>query len=509
MSKAGNLTLMIVSALLLAGCGSSPEGALLTVTVVGEPGRGLARQLEAEATQPGLVARDGSGQVVAGLASSWRFLDNGASLILRLRPVKWSDGRALDANDVVAAFRRAAVRREPALIYAGIAGVPVDGIVGRPKSARAASDRLGVAAPISRVVELKLVGASPQMLGWLADPGLAITRTGREPPTLAAYVASGKANARLLTRRSTIASPDARPAVIHIVTTDSRTAVATFARGGSDVVMGEGLAGLGEARTVGRADTLRLDPAWGYYGYVANSKKGPLADPAVRRALAMALDRPGLAARLDIAAIAPADGLLPRDEPAIAAAGETLPAAATDWLSPVVADRVAQAQLLMAAAGHSAAKPLRLVVLLPPGRDHRSVADVVGSEWRAIGVELVASELPASAIAARMTRGNFDLALTEAALPEPDPAAYLARWRCAAGPHCNPAADALLTAARLAPASERAALLARAEAELLNGPPMIPLFTAVRWALVARNVDGWVPNRARSHPLSRLAVSGR
>ena len=273
--------------------------------------------------------------------------------------------------------------------------------------------------------------------------------------------------------------------------------------------MGEGLAGLGEARTVGRADTLRLDPAWGYYGYVANSKKGPLADPAVRRALAMALDRAGLIARFGIAAIAPADGLLPRDEPAIAAAGETLPAAATDWLSTVTADRVAQAQRLMAAAGYSAAKPLRLVVLLPPGRDHRSVADIVGSEWRAIGVELVASELPASAIAARVSRGNFDLALTEAALPEPDAAAALARWRCAAGPHCNPAADALLDAASTASASERHALLASAEAELLKGPPMIPLFTAVRWALVARTIDGWVPNRASSHPLGRLVVAGQ
>ena len=501
MSTVGNLALVTASAMLLAGCGSSPEGAQLTVTVVGEPGRGLARQLEAEATQPGLVARDGSGQVVAGLASSWRFLDNGASLILRLRPLNWSDGRALDSNDVVAAFRRAAAQRAPALAYAGITGAPEPG--------RATNARLGVAAPISRVVELKLTGASPQMLGWLADPGLAITQTGRAPPTLAAYAASGKANARLLTRRSTTASPDARPAVIRIVTDDSRDAVASFARGGSDIVMGEGLAGLGEARTVGRADTLRLDPAWGYYGYVANSKKGPLADPAVRRALAMALDRAGLIARFGIAAIAPADGLLPRDEPAIAAAGETLPAAATDWLSTVTADRVTRAQRLMAAAGYSAAKPLRLVVLLPPGRDHRSVADIVGSEWRAIGVELVASELPASAIAARVSRGNFDLALTEAALPEPDAAAALARWRCAAGPHCNPAADALLDAARTASASERHALLASAEAELLKGPPMIPLFTAVRWALVARTIDGWVPNRAGSHPLGRLVVAGQ
>jgi oligopeptide transport system substrate-binding protein len=499
MTTNGKLALLALPLLLLAGCDASPEGAQLMVTVVGEPGHGLARRLEAEATQPGLVARDGSGQVVAGLASSWRFLDNGSSLILRLRPVKWSDGRALTGNDVVAALRRAATAREPALGFAGITGAPLPG--------RAAIGKLGASAPISRVVELRLAGASPQMLGWLAEPGLGITRTGSKAATLAFYVANGPANARLLTRRSDVASPDARPAAIRIATADSRSAIAGFARGDSDIVFGDGLAGLGEARTVARADALRLDPAWGHYGYVANSRSGALADAGVRRALAMAIDRPALVARFGIAAIAPADGLMPHDT--TAAAGEIPPAGITDWLSPDVAARRDAARRLLAAAGYSAERPLRLVVLLPPGRDHRNVADIVGNNWRAIGVVLAASELPASAIARRIARNAFDLALTEAALPEPDPAAALARWRCGAGPHCNPAADALLDAARTAPAAVRPALLARAEAELLNGPPLIPLFTAIRWALVARDVDGWVPNRAASHPLARLAVTRR
>lgn len=501
-TKTAGLVLLAAPALLLAGCGASQEGTQLVVTVVGEPGRGLARRLEAEATQPGLVARDGSGQVVAGLASSWRFLDNGSSLILRLRPVKWSDGQPLAASDVVAALRRAAARRELALGFAGIAGAPLPG--------QANPGRLSIAAPISRVVELRLAGASRQALGWLADPGLGITRPGRKAPTLAAYVASGPANARLLNRRSDIASPEARPAVIRIATADSRSAIAGFARGESDIVFGEGLAGLGEARTVVRADALRLDPAWGHYGYIANSRTGALANPDVRRALAMAIDRPGLTARFGIAAIVPANGLLPRAAPVIAAAsGETLQAGMTDWLSPDLEARRDEARRLLAAAGYSVARPLRLVVLLPPGRDHRSVADIVGNDWRAIGVALATSELPASAIEGRIARGNFDLALTEAALSEPDPAAALARWHCGAGPHCNPAADALLDAAHTAPGPARETLLAQAETELLRGPPLIPLFSAIRWALVARDVDGWVPNRAASHPLARLAVAHR
>jgi oligopeptide transport system substrate-binding protein len=526
--------LAIAALLLLAGCGNSgPEGAKLTVTVVGDASRpdGLTRRLEAEATQPTLIARDGAGQTVAGLATSWRFVDDGRSLILRLRPVKWSDGKALGSNEVVAAYRRAAARREPAIANSGLAGAQaiIDG--------RAPVSRLGVLAPISRVVEMRLEAASPLLLGWLAEPGLGITRTGKTPATLpatlAAYDADGPMEKRRLKRRSMTAAPDSRPAEIILTTTsDSAAAVTAFTHGDTDIVMGEGLTGLGNARAGARPDALRIDPVWGIYGYVANSMRGPLASPEVRRALAMAVDRASLTQRFGIAAIAPAEGLLPPSTGAGAAHGTPdsdgdadgsvvvvtpQPDAAAalaapagpDWLRMDMTARRAEAQRLLAAAGWNSGHPLRLVLLLPPGRDHRSVAELVAADWAEIGVGLAVSEVGTRDIEARLARGAFDLALTEASLPVADGAALLARWRCGGGLHCNAAADAWLDAARLAPPAARDALLAHSEAVMMTGPPMIPLFTPIRWTLVARNVDGWVPNRAASHPLARLSVAGQ
>ncbi len=547
-----NRLLVTALALALAGCGNSkPEGARLTVTVVGDAGRAdsLSTRLEAEATQPTLIARDGAGQIVAGLATSWRFVDDGRSLILRLRPVKWSDGKALESNDVVTALRRAATRRESAMAFSGLAGAPA--VV----AGRAPVTRLGVLAPIPRVVELRLEAASPLLLGWLAQPGLAITRAGKSPATLvagkspatlAAYDASGPVENRRLTRRGLIAAPDQRPAEISVTTTaNSAAAVTAFARGDTDIVIGEGLAGLGDARTGARPDALRIDPLWGVYGYVTNGLRGPLADPRVRLALALAVDRRALAGRFGINAMVPVEGLLPPSlmagvaRPARMAGvarpagdgatrstptpdqGNGGPAAATgdaaatatptgaDWMRFDITARRAEAQRLLAAAGWSAARPLRLVLLLPPGRDHRSVAESVAAEWAQLGVGLAVSEIGVADIERLVARGEFDLALTEASLPVADAAALLARWRCRAGPHCNAAADALLDAALRAPPEARDALLARAEAALLAGPPMIPLFTSIRWALVARGVGGWVPNRAASHPLARLTVTRR
>ncbi|MFZ4689294.1 MAG: ABC transporter substrate-binding protein [Polymorphobacter sp.] len=507
-----------VAALLLAACGQSgPEGSRLTVTVIGDPERpaGLARRLVAEATQPTLVARDGAGQTVAGLATSWRFVDGGRSLILRLRPQKWRDGKALDSGgkppessgkplvsgDVVAALRRAAVAREPALATAGITGAA--DIAAR----RAGARQLGVRAPISRVVEVRLDAASPLLLGWLAEPGLGVT-SPRKGATLSAYDLAGTPQRRVLTRASMTSSPEAQPAQIVIAGTDNiGAALADFAAGRTDVVIGDGLAGLGEARITARGDTLRIDPLWGVYGYIANGMRGPTANPAVRRALALAVDRPALTAALGLAAVVPVAGLLPPALGGTALPPRRLGGAIAD--TDAKAARLVQARQALAEAGWTAENPLRLVLLLPPGRVHHGIAERVAADWSRIGVLLAATQVDGATYDRLLARGDFDLAVTEASLPVPDAAALLARWRCGIGVHCNPVADALLAQARTAAPGDRPALLARAESEYLTGPPLIPLFTPLRWALVGRHVDGWTANPAGSHPLARLSATGR
>ena len=481
--------------LLLAACGTpDPNAARLTVTVVGSPwAGGLAAQMEAEATQPTLITRDGTGALIPGVASSWRFVDDERSLILRLRPVKWSDGTALNANEVVAAFRRAAARGESALDHAGI-------------SKGATPARLGVLAPISRVVEIRLAAAAPLLLGWLADPALAVMRATAEP-TMASYRAAGPEARRTLTRREEMTSDAARLASIVIATdSDAAHAIAGFARGDSDIVIGDGLAGLSEARTASRPQMLQVDSLWGVYGYVANGLKGPLSDPKLRLALSLAIDREALASRVGLTAMAPVDGLLPPVLVPEAAAPTLLNPVTRAPLLDMTAQRVL-AQQLLAGVSEETRAPIRLTLLLPPGRDHRIIAEHVAADWRLLGITLAISQVDAATMADKVRRGAFDLALTETSLAVPDAAALLSRWRCGAGPSCNAGADILFDQARAAPPATRPAMLAAAAAKWMEGPPMVPLLTPLRWALVGGRVDGWTANRAGSHPLGRLAVT--
>lgn len=558
--SAHNVLPCVAMLMLLVGCGgSAPKGDSLSVVVVGE-GRqdeGLTARLALEMTAATLIERDGAGQLIGGLASSWRFVDEGRVLILRLRPVKWSDERPLVADDVVASFRRAAQPPSPA------AGLRLAGVEAAAEVAQGQRPaRLGVLAPTSRVVELRLAAPAPQLLDWLAEPQLSVRRLDR--PTLARYsraadsvskAASGAPPPPLVLKRtSEIESADARPSAVRLQSTrDATVAIADFRRGAADVVVGEGLTGLLEARVQGRREALRLDRLHGVYGWRINARKGALADPALRRLLAESIDRAAIARSFGLAAIQPEAGLLPATlRPAAispaspASASPAQPAASdnekrrTTSLSGLIGGPSAEAAAIpvpeapiettvaraIVSAAISAAisteeretvgpqsdlpEPnanaplLTLQLLVPSGREHAQVAQRVAADWQPFGVQIVLVEADAATRARLMARGDFDLAVDETSLAVPDAAALLDRFRCGQGPHCNDSADALLAAARMMPADQRPGQLAVVESVLREGPPFIGLFGAVRWALVSPALDGWTSNSSGVHPLGRL-----
>ncbi|GGI94045.1 hypothetical protein GCM10007973_32790 [Polymorphobacter multimanifer] len=511
---------------LLAGCaGDRPEGSTLDVTVVGldaettavggQVAGPLARRMADELTATTLIERDDAGQLVGGLASSWRFVDSGQSLILRLRPIKWSDDKPLVADDVVAGFRRAAAPPAPqrAFRLAGLVGAEaVARAAGGSRSAR----QLGVMAPTSRVVEFRLDAPSPLLLEWLAEPGMSVRRPGA--PTLARYARQAPVEGdatTVLQRRAMTASPEARPAEVRIhsvAATDVETAVAAFRDGKTDIVVGEGLAGLFAARIGSRREALQVEPLHGVYGWRINSRSGPLVDVALRRALSASIDRDGLARSFATPAIAPQGGILPAalrggaavtapapvDETAPNGAAPNGAANAASDTAPVAESPLAPPMTLAPPA------PVVLRLLVRPGREHAAVAERVAVDWRPLGIVLQLQIVDANMMRGLIEKGDYDLALDDRSLAVADAAALLDRFRCTRTGYCNEAADAALVAARMLAPDQRAAALAQAEALLMAAPPFIPLFTAARWALVSPTLYGWVANPSGVHPLARI-----
>lgn len=489
---------------LLGACGGERDKApraALAVDVIGQMRDGPAldgpRAILTQSTQAGLVALDANGNVVPSLATSWRVSDDGLSLIFRLRDAKWPDGRTVTAGDVVAVYRRllGPGSRHP------LAGL-LDGIVNARQiaSGSAAARTLGVTDPLPNIVEIRLTAPQPELLQLLASPSMAIVRRGGDAPSNGAFsIGESKDGAMTLVRSESYFDAGAVPLgrVTLTATLDPLEAIERFRSGKAQVVMGGALEGLAEASRLGRA--FEVDPARTTYGYTANLRSGPLKDPRVRRALAMAVEREALAEGLP--GVAASTSLVPPGLP-----GDSEPAR-PDWSDWLPEARLAEAARLLGEAGYGPDKPLSIEVLLPRGAAHREVLTRVAADWARLGVQTVAIEKEGGTFDAALARGRYQLALAERRAFADAPLFYLDPFRCKGRTPCNRAAESLLVGAHVTSnLVERTGTIRRAEQMIVDDTPQIVLLTLPRWALVGPRVSGWAANALSSHPVAKLDV---
>lgn len=469
-------------ALALGACSDGPPGGNLAVAVVGE--RAWVADMAAEASRATLIRRGAGGELVAGLATSWRFLDNGDDLILRLAPVRWpgtgdGPGPELVAQDLVSGLRRSGADGRAALAAAGLA---------RRGTAR---------APIARVVEFSPRPATPLLLEWLAEPALAVRdRRGQLFP--GPYEMARDGQGWRLQRLGDRPRPDARAASIRIQPMAAATAIPAFVKGDVQLVLGEGVAGLGAARAAGQGRALKLEAVQGVIGLAINARSGPLMDARLRRALLLAADGAPLANRLALALLAPQSRLW-----------DGLPPPTDDRARPP-AERRALAAALLAEAGFGPGQPVRLSLLVSDGPDTQALAETLAANLKPLGFNLALQRARAGGFAAARASGQHDLALVEQIARVPDVVAHLGQWRCARVRPCSAAADRLLDEALAAgiDLSARQAAAAAAETMLMADPAFIPLLRPVRWALVANDLTGYQANPLGRHPLGHIAADG-
>ena len=410
----------------LAGCGRQTGTGRLDVSVIGTrldssmPARGTltsAQSVLADVTRQGLVRLDREGQIIAGAAIRWAILDNGTDYILRI-----GDDAGISA-DTVARRLRAAFRRR--------AASPERGLIGAISS---------VSAVTTTVVELRLDTPQPDLLPILASADYALGARG----TMQA-AAAGPSQALIVGRRVAEDQPATR---LMVRAEPIGKAVARFAAGDAALVLGGTFADLAVARASDpRRAELRFDPVAGLFGFVLRDASGPAADPSLREALSLAIDRDRQIGVLDVPGLAKATTL------------------AASAIEPPLAARRARALALL--ARRDAGRPLRLRIAMPDGPGSRLLFALIARDWAQIGIGAIA--VPADAPA--------DLALIDLVLPPGSRAAFA----CGASAGCDP--------------KDPLALLA---------PPYIPLASPLRWSLVRSGTRGFVENALAAHPLDQL-----
>lgn len=496
---------LLLAPLLLAGCrGTDTEDQPLRVDAVGQP---AARLLVADAISEGLTTRDADGQVVPGLAQSWRVSDDGLSIVFRLRAASFAGGRPVTAADAVASIQHARAGRAGPQVRDLLLGVA------------------GVSAPLDDVVEIRLTTPQPELLELLALPALAVRRGGTRE-TAGAFLATAEPAANAASARSgTTPAEQQAPAIrldrnpnFHAAATvalaaatvraqAAEAAIRRFNRGQTDLVVGGALDGLGAARVTARRESLILEQPRAALLLLVNHRTAPLADQRVRRALSLGLDRMAISQRIfGSQAATQVQALSPGN-----IAGYTPPLAG--WADQPFVGRQEDARRLLAEAGHDpVVKPLTLSVAITSSDAEARLVELVARDYAQLGIKLrLVRRSPADHQRA-LNNADFELALLQRSTPVDSPLPFLLPYLCDRNRHgiCLPEADRLVAESWKAPTrSERLAALAAAERLWADDGAAIGLVQPLGWSLVSPRITGFAANPSGSHALRHLAIDQR
>jgi peptide/nickel transport system substrate-binding protein len=482
MARPRDRFIALLAALLLVPACRQAETGPIAVSAIGAPPRLVNPNREAldaasaflvDSAAQGLVRFDSAGQIEPALAQRWIASDDGLRYTFRLARAQWRNGDRITAEQVVSRLRAAT---------SGASRNPVKPLLG-------AIDE--IVAMTDDVLEISLKGSRPNFLQLLAQPELALIRNGEGSGP---YAATRQPDGSLLlapparddeAEAEPIPAQDWPPIVLR--GERAEIAVARFDQELADLVLGGRLGDLPTALAAEPGNALLFDPAAGLFGLAFVRSEGPLARTDVRQALSMALDRAAIAAALRVPGLQPRETLLPAG-----IEGLTRPAAPAWTASPLPLRREAAAEAI-AAAGRD--EPVRVTVELPDGPGFRLLFAHLRRDWAMIGVT-----------AQRARPGQAaDLRLVDEVAPVSLASWYLRRFTCEANPVCDPAADEMLAAARIAPTpANRRGLLATADRILAEAAPFIPIATPVRWSLVSPRLTGFRPNPFAHHAAGEL-----
>ena len=518
------LAALALSTLIVCGCGRSPQPAApgstaaqgATLLVGNGPGPDSLDPQKARVNEAHQVLRDlyecltsldKQAAPAPGVATSWDASADGLTYTFHLRPeARWSNGDQVVAADFLAALRRL-VDPATASQYAQVVDVIVN--ASAIIAGKAPVDSLGVNAPDDSTLLVHLAGPAPYLPGLLAHPstcpvhratlaryGADFARPGNMVSNGAFVLKEWVPGSHVLAVRNRHYWNDKATlleAVRYLQIADENAELTRYRASELDVTAVVPRGQFDWIRANLGAE-LHIFPQLNTYYYGFNMNRAPFKDhPGLRRALSLVIDREKLAARVLRVGELPAYGWVP---PGI----HDYTPQSFDYRGRAMADRIAEARRLYAAAGYSQSHPLVIELRYNDGEIHTKLAIAVSSMWQeALGVQtrLVAVEF--KSLLQDIDRGDVEIFRSSWSGDYNDAYTYAQYLKSDFGinlPHYrNPQYDALLQqAAAAVDVAARRSLLEQAERLALADHPLMPLYFYVNKHLVKPNVTGWYDN---------------
>jgi oligopeptide transport system substrate-binding protein len=471
----------------------------------------------------GLVHYGPKGEPVPGVAERWEISPDGLVYTFHLRGnAKWSNGDPVTAKDFVYSYRRA-VDPATASKYAFIL-YPIRNAETINKGELKDLTQLGVTGRDGdRTLVITLKAPTPYFLGMLvhhmAFPvhqatvekhGDRWTRPGNMVTNGAYMLAEWTPQSHI----KLLKNPhywDAKAAqideVIYHVTEDRAAELKRFRAGELDIAyeapsdqvpwMKENLKG-----------EFRPTPYLGTYYYAFNLTTPPFkANPKLRQALALAIDRDAIVNKISLAGEVPAYSWV---APGV---GNEYPGQAASWAKMSQAERNELAKKLYAEAGFGPGKPLDLEILYNTNENHRRIAIGIAGMWKELlGVNASLRNEEWKVYLESRDEKKFQVIRQGWIGDYNDANTFLELMKSDIGKQNSPGYDsrvydhAMREAEVTVDLKKRAALMQQAEAILLDDLPIIPIFHYVSKRSVKSHVKGWVDNVMDHHPTRYLSI---
>ena len=246
---------------------------------------------------------------------------------------------------------------------------------------------------------------------------------------------------------------------------------------------------------------LRIDPYLGSYFYRVNVTREPFNDPRVREALSLAIDRNLIVERVSQGGQTPATGFVPGGISGYPT-------------SDAIAFDPERARQLLAEAGYPGGEGFpQAEILINTSENHRKIAEAIQAMWRdTLGVDIGIFNQEWKVYLDSQSSLNYDVSRSGWIADYVHPMTFLEIFTAGNGNNDtgweNAEYDRLIRAAQTASSEdERTALMAQAEAILLDELPVVPIYWYTRPRMIDPRVEGWNPKLLDSRPYKNLSIA--
>lgn len=468
----------------------------------------------------GLVAYSASGELIAATAASWEISEDGLTYTFHVRPgARWSNGDPVMAQDFVSGLQRLVDPQTAAFYAAELSNVAnAAAIVAGDMPVTA----LGVEAIDDATLVISLLRPTPYLLSLLTHPstfpvhrgsvaehGDGFARAGKLLSNGAYVLVDWQPGSIIELRRNEHYWNNANTAidvVRHHIVTQEMAEVNRYRAGELHTTSTVPPDNFDQLRTE-YADELHIAPTLGVYYYGFNLTKPPFKDnPALRRALSMAIDREILVEAITGRGEAPAYSWVP---PGI----ENYGPPRLSYADLSQDERNALARSLYKEAGYSEANPLRFELRYNTSDTQQRIALAVQAMWRdVLGVEATPVNVEFQVLLDQMRDaevtevfrsswfGDYNDANTFLAIMQSGSPGNMPRY-------ANEEYDTLMqSASEQLDLDRRRLYLEEAERVLLADHAVIPLYFYVSKHLVSPEVGGWEDNILNYHYSQYLSL---